>query len=1158
MGEGEGEVVDNATLSDPASADATTSVDAIPERPPHRKPISYSQPLSVQNTHYFGSTRVSPHRKHSLEDEHSLSYPQFSPPPYFYHHPSLPPHHHSRDSNSMGGSDAITLEMAMSEYGGNPGTLPEITGAGGGEGIFQVPLRAAMHPTRPPALELRPHPLRETQAGSFLRALAANGTQLWAASESGLRMWKLCEKYDTPGGGVRRGDENSAPFYETGRTSPVICLKVDQASGVVWSGHKDGKVRSWKVEVGAEKAPDADPLVCNLGNGGGLHGGYFREGLSWQAHSRAPVLSMVITSYGEIWTGSEGGAIRAWPWDAIQKSLSLSTEEKHMAALLVERSYVDLKNQVTVNGVCPLPASDVKHMVADYSRSKVWTATSLTFAVWDAHTRELLKVFGIDGQVEIRVEAPPSGHDSQSQPPAEDEGKGKVSSSKKEKSGSTFLQRSRNAIMGAADAVRRVATKGTLVEDNRRIGAITVSMDGTIWSGFTNGTIARWDTYGARLQEIQHHFSSVQCFCPFGERLWVGYASGVVQLVDLEGNLLGEWVAHGCPVMDMAIAGSYIFTLAHHGGVRGWHLTSPGPVDDILRNDLMKRELAYTKLENIKIMGGTWNVGQEKANHDSLISWLGTAVSDVGLVVVGLQEVDMGAGFLAISAAKETVGLEGSANGDWWLDSIGRTLDEGTTFQRVGSRQLAGLLIGAWARKNLRPHIGDVDAGAIATGIGRAIGNKGAVGLRMRVYDRVMCFVNSHFAAHLEAVNKRNADFDFIYRNLSFSRPSAGVHGAKVGATAVQLHRAVNTNGANSEQEAMPELAEADMIVFLGDFNYRLHSITYDEAREMVSQRCFDWLRERDQLRVEMKAGKVFQGMREAQIKFPPTYKFQRHVPGLGGYDSGEKKRIPAWCDRILYRDSRSISVAECSLECPVVAAITHYDACMDVTDSDHKPVRCKFQIEIAHADELIKRQKYGDIIESNEEVRSLLEDSRVVPDTTVNTDSITLQNHENAVLKITNKSTSENAAFKIICEGQTSANWDGDLSKLTARSAFGFPFSLEVHPATGVIKRDQTIDVMIRQDSFEKREEFVDGMVQNWWCEDTRDKELILLVNITGKSSTDSSVHRIHVKHCPSLIERNGKLCTSKRGQPNQQQKADAKQSDGSDVPNLCHMRML
>jgi len=159
------------------------------------------------------------------------------------------------------------------------------------------------------------------------------------------------------------------------------------------------------------------------------------------------------------------------------------------------------------------------------------------------------------------------------------------------------------------------------------------------------------------------------------------------------------------------------------------------------------------------------------------------------------------------------------------------------------------------------------------------------------------------------------------------------------------------------------------MVVFLGDFNYRLNGITYDEARDMVSQRSFDWLRERDQLRAEMKAGNVFQGMREGPIKFPPTYKFQRHQLGLSGtvfdgystcllymsifcymdssnsffhglfvppaldmslfnhlhagYDSGEKKRIAAWCDRILYRDSRSVSIAGCSLECPVVAPIT-------------------------------------------------------------------------------------------------------------------------------------------------------------------------------------------------------------------------------------------
>lgn len=81
----------------------------------------------------------------------------------------------------------------------------------------------------------------------------------------------------------------------------------------------------------------------------------------------------------------------------------------------------------------------------------------------------------------------------------------------------------------------------------------------------------------------------------------------------------------------------------------------------------------------------------------------------------------------------------------------------------------------------------------------------------------------------------------------------------------------------------MPDLSEADMVIFLGDFNYRLDGISFDEARDFISQRCFDWLREKDQLRIEMEAGNVFQGMREADIRFPPTYKFERHQAGLGG-----------------------------------------------------------------------------------------------------------------------------------------------------------------------------------------------------------------------------------------------------------------------------------
>ncbi|KAG1330845.1 Type II inositol polyphosphate 5-phosphatase 15 [Cocos nucifera] len=1108
-------------VEDEDAADTVTKM-ATTGPPPHRKGISYSQPLGKEAAIASSARRNAlPLGNKGLDDHHpsnpfldsspdalrSLSYPHYhlhsSPPPSFprHHHsnsveglrfaphhsrhPRLPPSHHHHGLVTAGGSfskpfssggggsslsnsdGSLTLERAMSEYGGAPGTLPEFMGSGGDTGIFRVPLRAAMHPGRPPALELRPHPLRETQAGFFLRTIACAQGQLWAGAESGLRVWNLDNVFDGWGaaGPARRGDEESAPFQESCPTSPTMCLAVDAATGLIWSGHKDGKIRSWRIE---------QPTVQTSPRDGGS-AARFREVLSWQAHSRSPVLSMVITSYGEIWSGTEGGVIKAWPWDAIEKSLSLPMEERHMAALLVERAYVDLRSLVTVGGVCNLPAIDVRYMLSDNSRSKVWTAGSLSFALWDARTRDLLKVFGMDGQVETRVEKIEAQPVQDSY--GEDEMKIKfVSTSKKEKSGSvSFLQRSRNALMGAAGAVRRVAVKGTLGEDNRRTEALTLAMDGMIWSGCTNGLLIQWDGNGNRLQEVQHHSSSIQCICAFGTRLWVDYVSGIVQVLDLEGNLLGSWVAHSSPVIKMAVGSSYIFTLAHHGGIRGWNLTSPGPLDDILRIELANRELSYTRYENFKILAGTWNVGQERASHDSLMSWLGIAASEVGLVVVGLQEVEMGAGFLAMAAAKET----------------------------------------------------------------------GAVGLRMRVYHRTMCFVNCHFAAHLEAVSRRNADFNHVYQTMAFSRPSVGPQGAAAGATSVQLHRGVNV--CTRSCGFLYDSLNKDSLI-----------ASYDEARDMVSQRCFDWLRDKDQLRAEMKAGKVFQGMREGQIKFPPTYKFERHRAGLSGYDSSEKKRIPAWCDRILYRDSRSISVAECSLECPVVSSITMYEACMDVTDSDHKPVRCIFSVEIARVDELTRRQEYGEIIASNEKIRSLLEEFREVPETIVSTNNIILQNQDSCILRITNKCEKNKAIFEIICEGQSTIKDGGNSSKLSTRASFGFPLWLEVHPAVGLIKPGQTVEVAVHHEDFYTREEFVDGIPQNWWCEDTRDKEVILLVNIMGSGSTERRSHRIHVCHCSSKTACSDTRSHSKRNQSNHLHRADFAHFGGSsDVAHdLCHMR--
>nr|CAB3503187.1 unnamed protein product [Digitaria exilis] len=56
-------------------------------------------------------------------------------------------------------------------------------------------------------------------------------------------------------------------------------------------------------------------------------------------------------------------------------------------------------------------------------------------------------------------------------------------------------------------------------------------------------------------------------------------------------------------------------------------------------------------------------------------------------------------------------------------------------------------------------------------------------------------------------------------------------------------------------------------------------------------------------LRIEQRGGRVFVGWNEGNIYFPPTYKYSNNSDKYAGDDMNqkEKRRTPAWCDRILW-----------------------------------------------------------------------------------------------------------------------------------------------------------------------------------------------------------------------------------------------------------------
>uniref|UniRef100_A0A0D3DZB3 Uncharacterized protein n=1 Tax=Brassica oleracea var. oleracea TaxID=109376 RepID=A0A0D3DZB3_BRAOL len=66
----------------------------------------------------------------------------------------------------------------------------------GGTGIFEVPIRSAVHPNRPPSFEARPHPLKQSQIRRGGRRCDRGGAEMKEEEEMRRGEWDELEVMD--------------------------------------------------------------------------------------------------------------------------------------------------------------------------------------------------------------------------------------------------------------------------------------------------------------------------------------------------------------------------------------------------------------------------------------------------------------------------------------------------------------------------------------------------------------------------------------------------------------------------------------------------------------------------------------------------------------------------------------------------------------------------------------------------------------------------------------------------------------------------------------------------------------------------------------------------------------------------------------------------
>ncbi|XP_057572452.1 inositol polyphosphate 5-phosphatase K isoform X2 [Hippopotamus amphibius kiboko] len=303
----------------------------------------------------------------------------------------------------------------------------------------------------------------------------------------------------------------------------------------------------------------------------------------------------------------------------------------------------------------------------------------------------------------------------------------------------------------------------------------------------------------------------------------------------------------------------------------------------------------------------TWNVASAAPPPDlSDLLQLNNLNLNLDVYVIGLQEMNCGIVSLLSDTAFE----------DPWSSFFMDVLSP-LSFVKVSSVRMQGLLLLIFAKYEHLPFIQILSTKSTPTGLLGYWGNKGGVNIFLKLYGYYVSIINCHLPPHMANNDQRLEHFDRILETQNF------------------------------EAQDIPNILDHDLILWFGDMNFRIEDFGLHFVRESIKNQCYSDLWEKDQLGIAKRHDPLLREFQEGPLLFPPTYKFDKNS---NNYDTSEKKRKPAWTDRILWRLKRQpqLGLHTPALPAPHFAlSLRSYISHMTYSISDHKPVTSTFDLEL-------------------------------------------------------------------------------------------------------------------------------------------------------------------------------------------------------------------